>query len=196
MTAAFASWALLFLFIASWVVAALWAGRVTGSMPSRQLAPLYGAGLLFCIALVLARRNYPVVNLRLWPEVPPFDWAMVAVVAAGLAFCWWARLHLGKLWSGGVVVREGHRVVDTGPYGIVRHPIYTGGFVAALAMAAIHARPFDLAFTAGLILFFSLKARIEERFLRQQFGMAYADYGSRVPMLVPGFRRPGAAAGG
>ena len=158
-------------------------------MALRELRPLYGGGAVFCAALVYARLNLPGMSQRLWPAEAAFDWVMVAVCAAGFSFCWWARLHLGKLWAGGVVVRQGHRVVDTGPYGMVRHPIYTGGFAAALAMAAILARPFDLAFAAGLIVFFTLKARVEERFLIQQFGAAYNDYRDRVPMLVPGLRR-------
>lgn len=54
----------------------------------------------------------------------------IAVMIAGFAFCWWARIHLGRLWSMRVTKKEGHHVVDTGPYGVVRHPIYTGILVA------------------------------------------------------------------
>jgi protein-S-isoprenylcysteine O-methyltransferase Ste14 len=189
MTADSASSTLLALFVVTWLVAALWAGRRTGSMPARELAPLYGGGLLFCLLLV-ASLAIPAMKARLWPSHLEFDWMMVALCAAGFAFCWWARLHLGRLWAGGVIVREGHRVVDTGPYAIVRHPIYSGAFVAMIAIAAIRARPIDIAFVAGLVVFFTLKARIEERFLRQELGAAYDDYRSRVPMLVPGWRKP------
>src|SRR5207245_212562 len=122
-----------------------------------------------------------------------FDWTMVLLCAAGIAFCWWARLHLGRLWSGGVIVREGHRVVDTGPYAVVRHPIYSGVFLAIIVFAAIRARLADMVFAVGLVTFFTLKARIEERFLPEQLGAAYDDYRSRVPMLVPLLRRRGGA---
>jgi len=183
-----ASSGLLILFVITWLAAALWAGRKTGSMAPRELAPLYGGGLLFCIGFAAAVHWIPAMKERLWPSHPALEWPMVALCGAGLAFCWWARLHLGRLWAGGVIVREGHRVVDTGPYALVRHPIYSGVFVAMMAAAAVRARPAAIALAAGLIVFFALKARIEERFLRQELGAAYDEYRARVPMLVPGLR--------
>ena len=47
--------------------------------------------------------------------------------------------HLGRLWSGSITRKEGHRVVDTGPYALVRHPIYTGLIFALLATAIAQA---------------------------------------------------------
>jgi len=46
-------------------------------------------------------------------------WSESALVVAGLAFTWWARLHLGRLWSSTVTRKEHHHVVDSGPYGLV-----------------------------------------------------------------------------
>jgi protein-S-isoprenylcysteine O-methyltransferase Ste14 len=47
---------------------------------------------------------------------------------------WWARIHLGRFWSNAITRKEDHRVIDTGPYGLVRHhPIYTGLIGAILA---------------------------------------------------------------
>ena len=60
---------------------------------------------------------------------------MVALAAVGFLFAWWARIYLGRLWSGSITRKEGHKVVDTGPYAIVRHPIYTGIYIAAIASA-------------------------------------------------------------
>lgn len=159
-------------------------------MPLRELMPLYGGGMLFCVLLGAATYAIAASRERLWPPQPELDWIMVAACVAGLSFCWWARLHLGRLWSGGVIVREGHRVVDTGPYALVRHPIYSGIFLAFIAHSAIRARPAGIVFVAGLVCFFTLKARIEERFLRRELGAAYDEYRSRVPMLVPGWRKP------
>ena len=51
------------------------------------------------------------------------------------------RIHLGALWSGSITRKADHRIVDTGPYGVVRHPIYTGLIAAAIAMAAVKATP-------------------------------------------------------
>jgi len=188
MTPVTASWLVLALFIASWLIAATWVGGTVAAAPPRDQRPLYLAGLLFLGLLGAAVWTWPALWARLWARQPVFDWAMVAACAAGFAVCWWARLHLGRLWSGGVVVKEGHRVVDSGPYGWVRHPIYSGAFLAVTAFAAIRARPGDLLLSAGIIVFFSLKAKLEERFLRAQLGDAYDDYRQRVPMLLPRLR--------
>jgi protein-S-isoprenylcysteine O-methyltransferase Ste14 len=186
MTPYWASWALLAVFLASWIAAAAWAGQTVAASPARELRPLYAGGVLFFLAVGVAGAFDPALRVRLWPASAAFDWAMLALCAVGLMGCWWARLHIGRLWSGGVVVKEGHRVVDTGPYAIVRHPIYTSAFIACLAFALIRGRPLDLLLFAGFVSFFSLKARVEERFLVAQFGADYDAYRARVPMLIPG----------
>ncbi len=111
---------------------------------------------------------------------------LVAVQVAGFAFCWWARLHLGRLWSGSVTRKEDHHVVDTGPYGLVRHPIYTGLDAAAIGLALASGQVRIMAGAALIILGCWIKARLEERFLREELGAAaYDAYAARVPMLVP-----------
>jgi protein-S-isoprenylcysteine O-methyltransferase Ste14 len=110
---------------------------------------------------------------------------MFAVVVAGIAFAWWARIHLGALWSGAVTRKFNHRIVDTGPYALVRHPIYTGLLSAAIATGV--ARGAWPALAGALILWLGIwmKARLEERFLSEELGAEYAAYRARVPMLVP-----------
>jgi protein-S-isoprenylcysteine O-methyltransferase Ste14 len=122
----------------------------------------------------------------LWTLPAWAQWAMVGVTAAGFLFAWWARIHLGALWSGSVTKKADHRIVDTGPYGLVRHPIYTGLIAAAFAMAAIKATPIALAGAAIMTFGYWLKAKMEEGFLRQELGAeAYDAYRKRTPMLVP-----------
>jgi protein-S-isoprenylcysteine O-methyltransferase Ste14 len=125
---------------------------------------------------------------RLWAETQAAQWVLFALVAACFAFCWWARVHLGKLWSGLVTIKEGHRIVDTGPYGLVRHPIYSGVMAAALFTALMRASPASFLGFILLTAGFSITARIEEGFLRQQLGAeAYDGYSRRVGMLLPRF---------
>ena len=125
-------------------------------------------------------------EMILWRTPVALGWAMVAVVLGGLLFTWWARIHLGRLWSSSVTRKADHLVVDTGPYGIVRHPIYTGIIVASIATAAMRGTAFAWVgfglMTAGWVV----KARLEEEFLREQLGAdAYGAYARRVPMLLP-----------
>jgi protein-S-isoprenylcysteine O-methyltransferase Ste14 len=122
----------------------------------------------------------------LWRLGREAEWGLCAVVVLGFAFAWWARLHLGRLWSGWVTKKADHRVVDTGPYRIVRHPIYTGIILAAAATAIQKGTLVAVAGVAVVTLGFWIKARLEERFLRQELGPdAYNSYRRRVPMLLP-----------
>jgi protein-S-isoprenylcysteine O-methyltransferase Ste14 len=117
---------------------------------------------------------------------------LVAPTAAGLLFAWWARVHLGHLWSDWVVKKAGHHVVDTGPYRLVRHPIYSGLIFAAFATAIQKGTPFALLGVAMVTLAFCIKARREERFLRAELGdNTYDAYARKTAMLVPFVRNRG-----
>lgn len=174
------------LWVASWMAAALW------SDPAAK-RPAFGEEWLYRIVtsagafLLFARLGrLDAVRFRLWDLGRGIDWALVAVAALGLAFTWWARLHLGRLWSSSVTKKADHRVVDTGPYAIVRHPIYTGILAAAFATAVLKGSPAAIA--GALLMTFGLwiKARLEERFLRDELGAdAYNSYRRRTAMLVP-----------
>jgi protein-S-isoprenylcysteine O-methyltransferase Ste14 len=176
-------WAFWFL---TWIVAAFWSSRSAkrpafGAEVLYRVVTLAGAVLLFAIPI----RSYD-SPMIVWSFGREANWALFGAAAAGFLFCWWARIHLGRLWSGWVSKKEGHRVIDTGPYAIVRHPIYTGIILAAFATAAIKGALFALVGAAIMTLGFWIKARLEERFLRQELGATrYDAYSRRVPMLVP-----------
>ena len=89
------------------------------------------------------------------------------------------------LWSGQVTKKADHRVVDTGPYAIVRHPIYTGILLAVYATAALKGTVLGLAGAAVITIGLWMKARLEEYFLREELGTNYDAYRKRVPMLLP-----------
>lgn len=123
----------------------------------------------------------------LWDAPDTVRWALLGATGAGFAFCWLARAHLGRLWSGFVTLKEGHRIVDTGPYGLVRHPIYSGVIFSAFMTALLRATPAAQVGAVLIAIGFWITARIEERFLRAQLGTeAYDAYSRRVRMLVPG----------
>lgn len=167
----------------AWLVAGLWVSRTVSrsTMPgTRWTLAVAALGFLGLFAEAPGRFH------PLWHLPDALGWAMAASCAAGALFAGWARIGLGALWSGGIVRREGHRLVDGGPYAIVRHPIYTGLIAAALALAAIKASPLAIAGALLLTIGFALKARVEERFLGAELGeAAYAAYRARVPMLMP-----------
>ena len=81
---------------------------------------------------------------------------------------------------------QGHRVIDTGPYRLVRHPIYTRIIAASYATAGAKGTLLAFAGASAMTAGWYLKARIEERFLREELGQnAYGNYAARVPMLLP-----------
>ncbi|TGQ69740.1 isoprenylcysteine carboxylmethyltransferase family protein [Mesorhizobium sp. M00.F.Ca.ET.186.01.1.1] len=172
------------IWVVSWIVAALWADpaqkRATiGAEASYRVFWAAGTALLFVPAHGYQGR------LRLWIPGLAEAWGCVALIAIGLIFAWWARIHLGRLWSASITAKADHRIIDSGPYGLVRHPIYTGLLLAVLATMAAKGTVWGIAGTALLIIGVVIKAKLEERFLRRELGSAYDDYIRRVPMLVP-----------
>jgi protein-S-isoprenylcysteine O-methyltransferase Ste14 len=180
----------------SWAAAAVWSGQ-TVTRPRGWLGWAYflptllGVWLLLIPELaprhVLAQRilAQAVLVHRYWRFQPAAGCMPWAATVASFAFAWWARLHLGTLWSGTITRKEGHRVVDTGPYRLVRHPIYTGIIAAGFILAAELATLAAFAGAALMTLGWWMKAREEERFLSRELGPAYDDYRRRTPMLLP-----------
>ncbi len=122
---------------------------------------------------------------RLLPS--SLEWACIgaALVLAGLLFAVWARFFLGANWSSRVTVKQNHELVRSGPYRLVRHPIYSGFLFAILgtALAVGEVRSF-LAIISAFIGF-KLKSLTEEKFMTGQFGEAYAQYQREVKGLIP-----------
>lgn len=177
--------------VVSWWAAALWRDRAirrasAGREVAYRLVIAAGALLLFN---ALAQGAAAWTPWTIWVLAPAGRWTMVALVAGGLLFTWWARVYLGPLWSSGIGRKAHHYVVDTGPYALVRHPIYTGVIIAETATAVQGGSVQALAGAALMFVGWYVKARMEESFLREQLGRdEYDAYARRVPMLVPFFR--------
>ena len=171
----------------SWTGAMLWANRTEkrdAIGAELFFRALFYAGLILLLAFPANQHYY--AQTQLWHFGAGTNWILAALTAAGLLFTWWARIHLGRLWSDWVVKKAGHHVVDTGPYRLVRHPIYSGLILAALATAIEKGTSFALLGVVIITVAFYTKARREERFLRAELGEnAYNAYARRTAMLVP-----------
>ena len=107
------------------------------------------------------------------------------LTVAGILFAIGARLYLGRNWSGTVSVKENHELIRSGPYAIVRHPIYTG-LLIALAGSAIELGQVRGALGVVVALIgFKLKSQTEEFFMQQQFGAEYGRYKGSVRGIIP-----------
>jgi protein-S-isoprenylcysteine O-methyltransferase Ste14 len=171
--------------IVSWLTASFWSSRTEKQVPTRDV---WSYRALIVIGAVLLWPRIPSLlhEGRIWHVGYDGAYALAGLTLAGILFAWWARIHLGRLWSSAITRKEHHRIVDTGPYALVRHPIYTGLIAAIFATAAAQATLTGI-LGAGLIAAgMWLKARAEERFLTAELGAdAYGAYRRRVPMLVP-----------
>lgn len=169
------------LWLLSWLVASFWSRRNAARAGAQEWPSLIVTAIGFYFVLA---PHTPLFGPE-WDLEPSLLWTMALLVLAGGVFAWWARLHLGAYWSGTVTRKEGHRIIDTGPYAIVRHPIYTGLILAGIATALARGHFASLVGAGLMALGFWMKARLEERFLSVDLGAEYDAYRKRVPMLVP-----------
>jgi protein-S-isoprenylcysteine O-methyltransferase Ste14 len=171
--------------LVSWMAASFWSGRTEKRAATRQTW-IYRTAIFIGAILMAPWPAKFLADKRIWGIGSNGACGLLGVMLAGLLLTWLARIHLGRFWSSAITRKEHHRVVDTGPYAFVRHPIYTGIITALLATAVIQATAPALAGVALITYGLWLKARAEERFLMVELGPdSYGSYCRRVPMLIP-----------
>jgi protein-S-isoprenylcysteine O-methyltransferase Ste14 len=122
---------------------------------------------------------------RLWQTGPALGIVTVLMVFAGALFTVWARVALGRNWSAEVEFKQDHELIESGPYALARHPIYTGLIVMGLGTAINYGRALGFVLFAALCGSLWWKARQEERLMSSHFPGAYADYKARVRAVIP-----------
>jgi protein-S-isoprenylcysteine O-methyltransferase Ste14 len=168
-----------------------WRIKAAGTKSTQRVEPLLSQilrALVLLIVIVLLsapRLPLPWLYRPLWPADIWTFWMGAALTVAGLLFAVWARRHLASNWSSSVTIKQGHELITSGPYSLVRHPIYTGiltGFVGtAMALAQVRG-------VVGFVLIFVAfwtKLRKEEKWMHSQFGETYASYAHQTAALVP-----------
>jgi protein-S-isoprenylcysteine O-methyltransferase Ste14 len=185
-------WVCVYVFVAAWLLGALyfgargngglrgWLRNARSSMPARVALV---AGVALVNALAGGDRSAFWRHLQYWqPELAVLG---VALVLASTALLLWARWVLGTMWASVPLVQEGHELRTSGPYGIVRHPIYTG--MLGLIFGGMLACGFGVwvLFLVVAIPWLAHRVRIEDGLMASQFGSQYAEYRSRVPALLP-----------
>jgi protein-S-isoprenylcysteine O-methyltransferase Ste14 len=177
---------------ALWIVWAIcWIAAARGVKQSRWREPartrvLHATPLVLCAALLATPRWLPPVLAARF--APPGLWLPLlgtVMVAGGLGFTGWARRHLGRNWSGWVTVKDDHTLICTGPYRLVRHPIYSGLLLAFAGNALAIGEWRGVLAVAFGFLAFVLKLRIEEARMRETFP-EYDRYTQQVAALIPG----------
>jgi protein-S-isoprenylcysteine O-methyltransferase Ste14 len=175
--------------VISWIVASFWSGRTKAHVPISE-AWVYWLPIVLGSIMLLPVTERVLGASQLYHPGETGTYLAAVVVVIGISFTWWGRIHLGRFWSNAITHKEDHRIIDTGPYGVVRHPIYTGQIIGLLASGLAIAT--WTAMVGVLLISFGQwqKARLEERFLSVELGAeAYGAYSRRVPMIVPFLRR-------
>jgi protein-S-isoprenylcysteine O-methyltransferase Ste14 len=154
--------------------------------PGRQM--IATALLVLCVLLMFwARRlGFRLALTQLTPVLGVLGMLGDALAAAGVAFAIWARIALGRNWSGAIVsVREGQGLVQRGPYAIVRHPIYTGFLVALMGTALTLGTLAAWLGVAAALIGLLIRVDIEDRMMAAEFGDAHAAYRAHTKKLIP-----------
>jgi len=134
--------------------------------------------------LLVARGRWPVARAAV--AVAALAVAGALLTAAGALLAVAVRRALGPAFSVTFGVKEGHTLVTTGPYALVRHPIYTGLVAVAVGSALVWNDAALLAVAAVLAASFVAHVRVEEALFVRHFGDRYRDYQRTTPALVPG----------
>jgi protein-S-isoprenylcysteine O-methyltransferase Ste14 len=182
---------LLGIFWLSWLV--FWLAAAQGAVSNKRTETLlegasYRIPLAIGVFLMVFWRMPLFLRIpALWTQSPLAAGIGLAFTVPGLCFAVWARMHLGKYWSGRITLKVNHRVIQTGPYAWVRHPIYSGLILALFGTAITLGTISAFAGFAFMLLSFVRKLKIEETWLRSQFGAEYEEYQNRVKALIPWF---------
>jgi protein-S-isoprenylcysteine O-methyltransferase Ste14 len=143
--------------------------------------PLIAGGVLLAFPNILGTA----LEGAFVPHGAFWRWLGTLMVATGLGFAVLARVWLAGNWSATVTVKQAHELIRSGPYALVRHPIYTG-MLFALAGTAVWLGNWRALIGFALIAgAFVHKLRIEEKFMAEQFGDDYARYRAQVAALIP-----------
>lgn len=112
--------------------------------------------------------------------------AGLAISVVGVVFAIWSRVTLGRNWSSVPQVKERHELVVKGPYGIVRHPIYTGLILTVAGTGLALNKGIGIFMAMLVFVSYWLKSRVEERLMMDTFPEQYPEYRRRVKALIPG----------
>jgi protein-S-isoprenylcysteine O-methyltransferase Ste14 len=140
--------------------------------------------LLVALVVLLAR------NPAWWPklDLPLPSWLRWAGIALGLASLglWtWTHVALGTLWSAQLQLRANHRLVTSGPFSQIRHPMYTAMLVWATSLGFVIANCVPIIFVVGAAAIFVARVPREEQMMIEQFGDEYREYMKRTGRFLP-----------
>jgi protein-S-isoprenylcysteine O-methyltransferase Ste14 len=175
------------IFVVYWLLSAFKTKRTQKKEP---FAWRYGVMLVEALGFALLSDGdvgIGVLGHRIFPRSDGLRITGAILIWAGIALAIWARWHLGQYWSGRVSIKEDHKLIRTGPYVRLRHPIYSGLDLAAIGTALEINRWRCAVAICVIIAGFAIKAKREESMLSQQFGPDFQEHRRQTGFLLPHF---------
>ena len=175
-----------------WIIFGIYWGIAGRNSPPTENAESWISTYLhqFMLSAAFLVLILPLPGLTQWflPQQFPFVIATGLIVqVASMLLAIWARKHLGRNWSAEVRIAVGHQLVSSGPYRLLRHPIYTAMLGMFLGTAVASSQFHALLGVALLIVAYLRKTRLEDQILARKFGAEYDSYRRDTWALVPLF---------
>ena len=175
-----------------WLIYALWLIQIVYLTVSaigvkRDTQPHLGQSLGLTFAMIAAfllpqAPTFQFVNYA--PVSPALSTLGLVIYLVGAVVFVAARQTLGKNWSQTVSAKEDHELITTGPYRLVRHPMYSAGLLSCIGSAIVVGGPFVfLLILLGALFLYRVFA--EDKLMEQQFPAEYPDYRKRTKALIP-----------
>ena len=169
----------------------LWSARSAKRAVSQESLPVRFAAywLPLAIAVLLLGPGswfgHSVLREQFVPHTIPVYAVGLGLAVAGAVLCIYSRFLLGRNWSATVQLKQDQELIQAGPYGTIRHPIYTGFLLLFLGNAVMVGDWRGLLAVAIVFVSFWRKLRLEEKWLGEHFGAAYQEYRSHTKALIP-----------
>ncbi len=172
--------------LAGWVGFWLyWLIAAANVKPGRtRWARFAGVRVVLVVLVVLLLRLHVLKGHAGFTHSPWLQGAGLAVFVAGLALAVWARLYIGQNWGMPMSEKTDPQLVTTGPYRLIRHPIYSG-IILAMIGTALAGSVFWLVAVGVIGGYFIYSAVMEERYMNSLFPDTYPAYRRSTKMLIP-----------
>jgi protein-S-isoprenylcysteine O-methyltransferase Ste14 len=168
-----------------WLIAAAHT-KPTLRASDRRIRVVSMATILVGFCLVVSDWPRGWLSTRPLPATPAIESLGMGLTILGCSFAIWARLALGRNWSGRPTVKADHELVVSGPYALARHPIYAGILVATFGTTLADLQWRRVLGAVLVTLALLVKIRQEERLMIEAFPESYPCYRRRVKALIPG----------
>jgi protein-S-isoprenylcysteine O-methyltransferase Ste14 len=180
---AYSVWGIFFLF---WIITAMQnRQRAQESEPFFSRLPNI---ILYGIAITLLIFDLSFFAPFVWRIVPD-GWGIsltgLAIQISGLGFASWARMHLGKYWSARVTLAEDHQLIQSGPYQLVRNPMYLGILLGMFGTAVVIGQLRGMLAATAVLFALLWKIKAEEKILSNHFGERFQQYKKNAKSIIP-----------